>query len=199
MTSPGAARPSGRRYVVTALLVLAAAVVLSAGTLLGIRWAAGSGARAKPGKTSTGLGFFRMDRPASAIDLPSLNGHGTVNVTSMAGKPIVVNFWSSSCHPCRQETPALAAVAKAIGGKVRFVGIDTADLRGAAARFAAKYHVHYPIAFDPKASAASHYDVPGLPVTVFLSPSGKTEVGENIGALTAAKLRTILHRLYGVS
>lgn len=183
-----------------ALLVLVAAGVLSAGTLLGIRWAARTGAGANPpSKTSAGLGFFKLDRPASAIDLPSLNGHGTVNVSSMAGKPIVVNFWSSSCHPCKQETPALAAVARAIGGQVRFVGIDTTDLRGAAARFVAKYHVTYPIAFDPKASVASRYGVPGLPVTVFLSPSGKTEVGENIGALTAPKLRTILHRLYGVN
>jgi hypothetical protein len=36
-------------------------------------------------------------------------------------------------------------------------------------------------------------------VTFFLSPSGKTILGENIGGLTPGKLRTILHRLYGVT
>jgi hypothetical protein len=41
--------------------------------------------------------------------------------------------------------------------------------------------------------------VPGLPVTFFLSPSGKTVLGENVGALTAARLRRILHQLYRVS
>ena len=39
------------------------------------------------------------------------------------------------------------------------------------------------------------YGVPGLPVTVFLSPSGKTILGENIGAPDRRKLRTILRRL----
>ncbi len=199
MTTTGVNRPPGRRRIVTALLVLGAAAVLSAGTLLGIQWAAGAGAKTTSSSQSGGIGFFKLDRRASAIDLPALNGKGTVNVASMTGKPIVVNFWSSSCHPCEQETPALASVARAIGGRVRFVGIDTADLRGAATRFVTKYKVPYPIAFDPKAAVAGQYGVPGLPVTVFLSPSGKTVLGENIGALTAPRLRTILHRLYGVT
>jgi thiol-disulfide isomerase/thioredoxin len=203
MTTSDVGRPAARRRVVTALLVLAAAAVLSAGTLLGLRWAGAHGGRTGAQATArsclTSLGFCKLSRPASAIDLPALNGHGTVNVTGLAGKPIVVNFWSSSCHPCQQETPALASVARAIGGKVSFVGVDTADLRGPAARFVARYKVPYPIAFDPKASLAAQYGLVGLPVTVFLSPSGKTELGENIGALTAPRLRTILRRLYGVS
>ena len=199
MTTSSVVRSPGRRRLVTALLVLAAAAVLSAGTLLGIGWAAGHGAKSSGSSGGSGLGFFALNRPASAIDLPSLTGKGTVNVASLAGKPIVVNFWSSTCHPCQQETPALASVARAIGGKVSFVGIDTADLRGPAARFVAKYKVPYPIAFDPKASVAGQYGLVGLPVTVFLSPSGKKILGENVGALTAPKLRTILQRLYGVT
>ncbi len=199
MTTSGEARRSGRRVIIGVVLVLAAAAVLSAGTLLGVQWAAGQGAKAKAESGNGGIGFFKLDRQASAIDLPSLNGKGMVNVASLAGKPIVVNFWSSTCHPCQQETPALASVARAIGSRVQFVGVDTADLRGAATKFVDKYKVPYPIAFDPKASVAGQYGVPGLPVTVFLSPSGKKVLGENIGALTAPKLRKILHRLYGVT
>jgi thiol-disulfide isomerase/thioredoxin len=200
MTTSGEARPSRRRVIVGTLLVLATAAVLSAATLLGVRWAAGQGEKAKvESGSSGGIGFVKLDRSASAIDLPSLTGKGKVDVANLTGKPIVVNFWSSTCHPCQQETPALASVARAIGSRVHFVGIDTADLRGAATRFVDKYKVPYPIAFDPKASVAGQYGVPGLPVTVFLSPSGKKVLGENVGALTAPKLRTILQRLYGVT
>ena len=200
MTTSGPTRPSGRRVIVGILLVLAAAVVLSTGTLLGVRWAAGQGEKAKTeAGNSGGIGFFKLNRPATSIDLPSLTGKDKVDVARLTGTPIVVNFWSSTCHPCQQETPALATVARAIGGRVHFVGIDTADLRGAATRFVDKYKVPYPIAFDPKASVAGQYGVPGLPVTVFLSPSGKKVLGENVGALTAPKLRTILQRLYGVT
>ena len=198
MTTTSVARPPGRRRLVTVVLVLGAAAVLSAGTLLGIQWAASHGTKATA-SSSSGTGFFKLDRPATAISLPALGGKGSVSLASLAGKPIVVNFWSSTCYPCQKETPALASVARTVGGKVSFVGIDTVDLRNAASRFVAQYKVPYPIAFDPKGTVAGQYRVPGLPVTVFLSRSGKTVLGENIGALTAPKLRTILHRLYGVT
>jgi len=133
------------------------------------------------------------------VSLPSLQGRGKVDLAALAGKPIVMNFWSSTCDPCKQETPALASAARALGSKVSFLGIDTVDDRAKAIAFVARYQVSYPIAFDPNGTAANRYGVPGLPVTFFLSSSGKTVVGENIGALTAPKLRRILHELYHVS
>lgn len=209
MTSPGAPGPSSaagapgtgqrqrRRPVVAIVLVLVAAALLSTGTLLAGRWVFGSHARAAGSKS--GLGFVRLHHPAQPVSLQSLRGSGKIDLAGLAGKPIVMNFWSSTCGPCKQETAALAGVARALGSKVSFLGIDTADGRAKAIAFVARYKVSYPIAFDPNATAANQYGVPGLPVTFFLSSSGKTVVGENIGALTAAKLRRILHELYRVS
>jgi thiol-disulfide isomerase/thioredoxin len=192
-----------RRRAAAAVLVVVAAAALSTATLGAIRWVtshqpAASAARQGLGQ-QTGLGFFPMRRPAPAVRLPSLRGAGTISLAALAGKPIVLNFWSSSCAPCKKETPALASVARAMHGKVTFVGIDSADLRGAATAFIARYKVPYPVAFDGAAAATSAYGVPGLPVTFFLSPSGKTILGENIGALTPAKLRAILGKLYRVT
>jgi len=198
--APGAAgtgRRQPRRPVVAVVLVIAAAAVLSTATLLAVRWVARPHARAAG--TTSGLGFVRLDRPARPVSLPSLRGSGTIDLAGLAGKPIVMNFWSSTCGPCKQETPTLAGVARTMAGKVRFVGIDTIDDRAKAIGFVTRYKVSYPIAFDPNGTAANRYGVPGLPVTFFLSPSGKTVLGENVGALTAARLRRILHQLYRVS
>jgi len=186
------------RRIVLAAVVFVAAAVLSTLTLLAVRWVAGPHANAA-NRGGTGLGFVRLDKPARPISLPDLRGHGTMTLATLAGKPIVLNFWSSTCGPCKQETPAVASVARTVGGKVRFVGIDSADLRNHAIAFAARYKVPYQIGFDPHGAIADRYGVPGLPVTFFLSSSGKTVLGENIGALTSHKLRVILHRLYGVS
>ena len=92
----------------------------------------------------------------------------------------------------------MASVAASLGSKVAFVGIDTVDTRAKAIAFVTKYKVPYQIAFDPDGTTADQYGVPGLPVTFFLSPSATTVIGENVGALTAPKLRSILRRLYGV-
>lgn len=195
MTNPeGGGRWSPRR-VALAAMVLVAAAALSAGSLLAIRWIGGPPAKAAGNKDGTG--FVKFDHPAKPVRLPGLRG-GTFDLSKMAGKPIVMNFWSSTCDPCRQETPAMASVARSVGGKVAFVGIDTVDTRAQAIAFVSKYKVPYQIAFDPDGTTADKYGVPGLPVTFFLSPSGTTVIGENIGALTAPRLRSILRRLYGV-
>jgi cytochrome c biogenesis protein CcmG/thiol:disulfide interchange protein DsbE len=178
-------------------MVLVAAAALSAVTLLAVHWAA-AGPRAKSAGNDNGTGFVKFNHPARPVTLPDLRGHGHFDLSSLAGKPIVLNFWASTCDPCKQETPAMASVAKSLGGKVSFVGIDTVDTRARATAFIKKYKVPYPIAFDPDGKTADEYGVPGLPVTFFLTPSATTVIGENIGALTAPKLRSILRELYGV-
>jgi len=178
--------------------VLIAATVLSTATLLAGRWMFRPHTHAAPSR-SPEVGFVRLDHRARPVSLPSLNGSGKVDLSGLAGKPIVMNFWRSTCDPCKQESPALAGVARTLGDNVRFVGIDTIDNRAKAMAFITRYNVSYPIAFDPNGTVADEYGVPGLPVTVFLSASGKTVVGEHIGALTVIELRRILHQLYGLS
>jgi thiol-disulfide isomerase/thioredoxin len=177
-------------------MVLAAAAVLSGATLLAVHWAAGP--HAKAADNGRGIGFVKLDHPAHSVNLPELRGRGTFHLSSLVGRPVVLNFWSSTCPPCKQETPAMAGVARNLGSKVSFVGIDTVDTPAKAIAFISKYKVPYQIAFDPDGSMADKYGVPGLPVTFFLSPSTTTVIGENIGALTAPKLRSILRHLYGV-
>lgn len=193
---------SRRGRIVTAVLIFVSAAVLSGATIGAISWVTShQGTKAADRRgigQPSGIGFFPLHRPAPGLRLPNLRG-GTVSLSALAGKPIVLNFWSSTCPPCKKETPALVSVARAMHGKVTFVGVDSADLRASATAFVTKYKVPYPIAFDQGAAATSAYGVPALPITFFLSPSGKTIVGENVGALTPAKLRAILSRLFHVS
>jgi cytochrome c biogenesis protein CcmG, thiol:disulfide interchange protein DsbE len=198
MVNPLNGRASrGSRLFAIALLAVAA-IVLSTATVLGLHWASSSTKLPTAGQ-GQGTGFVRMHRAAPAVRLPNLDGRGTVSLASLTGKPIVLNFWSSSCLICKSETPALAQVARSMRGKVTFVGVDSADVRGPASAFVARYKVPYANAFDPQATAASAYRIYVLPVTFFLSPSGRTILGENTGALTPVHLRGILHRLYGLT
>jgi peroxiredoxin len=142
-------------------------------------------------------GFAAVSRPAPMFDLPQLDGRGTVALSRLHGKPVVINFWASTCTICRQESPAIARVARATRGRVDYVGVDTMDSRAAALAFVRRHGISYPIAFDPAGAAAARYGVPGLPVTFFLSPTGEKIIGVNVGALTARGLTAILRRLYG--
>ena len=175
---------------------VAAAVV--AACLVWSRPAASAGP-AGQAALSPAVGFSRVTRPAPGFDLPPLDGPGSVRLSALRGRPVVINFWSSSCGPCQKESPAIARVARAVRGKVTFVGIDTFDNRAAARAFAARTHMTYPLAFDPTGSAASRYRVPALPETFFLASSGTRVLGVDLGALTVQHLSGILHDLYGVT
>ena len=149
------------------------------------------------------LGFYvpKSSTPV-AFSLPSLTPSATGPRTSLSdllGKPVVLNLWASTCDICMSETPAFEGVARAVGDQVSFVGIDTADVsRRAAVAFAHRYGVTYRQLYDPGAAVFNGYGLPGLPVTVFVSSSGKVK-GINIGALSAKSLQHYLTLLFGVS
>lgn len=197
--NPVTGQRSPRGKVTAIVLVAIGAVVLSTASVLGLHWATASSRKVPGLQQAQGVGFTKLHRAAPALLLPSLQGSGSVSIAKLAGKPIVLNFWASTCEVCKSETPALASVARSLGAKVRFVGIDSVDRHSPAMAFISKYHVPYPVGFDPQGTTAIEYGVIALPVTFFLSPSGKTIMGENIGALTRSSLRTILHTLYGTA
>lgn len=154
-------------------------------------------APASASSSALNIGFAPVNRPAPTFDLPRLEGKGAIRLSQLHGKPVVINFWSSTCTVCKKETPAIAQVSRATGNRIYYLGIDTLDLRTAANSFVSKYKLSYQMAFDATGVAAIRYGVPGLPETFFLSRNGKRIIGINLGALTVNILTGILHKLYG--
>ena len=79
---------------------------------------------------------------APAFTLERLDGKGELELASLRGKAVVLNFWASWCGPCKDETPLLQEGWKRWQDKgVVFVGIDVKDFRGDARDFLARYGV----------------------------------------------------------
>ena len=136
------------------------------------------------------------NRVAPTFDLASvITGQPEVRLPTTGARPTVVNFWSSTCPPCRQEMPAIADVAQQLTGRVGFIGVDTLDVRSAAAGFAAGTGAHYPLGFDSTGSTANRYGVSGLPTTFFITAGGQV-VGMNLGAMTEPELLGLVHELF---
>jgi cytochrome c biogenesis protein CcmG/thiol:disulfide interchange protein DsbE len=139
--------------------------------------------------SSPGAGRSPAPTEASSIapgfDLPRLGASGRVSLAAYAGRPVLVNFFSSWCAPCQQETPLLARTARQISARVRVVGVDVDDPSTAALAFIHAKGVGYPVGFDPKGAVAGEYGVSAAPQTFFLN-TRHVIVARVFGALTLA-------------
>ncbi|HEY2575583.1 MAG TPA: TlpA disulfide reductase family protein [Streptosporangiaceae bacterium] len=133
---------------------------------------------------------------ANRFTLPALGHQGhEVSLSQFAGRPVLINFFSSDCAACKRETPELASLYRAHHGQVAVVGIDVSDSTGAALSMIHQYGVSFPVGADPMAETASAYGVTALPQTFFLDAAHRI-VQRTFGALSAAVLNTGLSRMH---
>ena len=125
------------------------------------------------------------------------NATGEKGTISPAGKPMVVNFWFSTCEPCKREMPALSAASATYGSKVDFIGINPNDTSEVATAFLKKYNITYPTYLDDGTQLAEA-GVATLPATFFLDGKGNI-VAQRAGELTTADINQLITGDLGVT
>lgn len=167
------------------LIAVVAVVLLGIGVIAAIA-VAGNHA-GNHSANQAGSGPPPLARPFSLSAL----GHPAQQITlaSYRGQPVVINFFASTCFPCRTETPLLARFYRAEHGRVVVIGIDTADRASSALAFVRADAVGYPVGYDPQASVADSYGIIALPQTVFLNARHQI-VRHVVGGLTQRELES---------
>jgi cytochrome c biogenesis protein CcmG/thiol:disulfide interchange protein DsbE len=111
--------------------------------------------------------------PAPRLDLPRLTGTGKLSLASYRGRVVVVNFWQSSCYPCKQEARDVAAASRAWAQKgVVFLGVNGQDLKGPARAYLKRYGVTYPNVRDALGDSFASWGLTGFPETFFVDRRG---------------------------
>lgn len=118
---------------------------------------------------------------------PYLNKPGELELSSLEGRPVLVNFWASWCAPCRDEAKLLEAASRRYEGRVSFVGVDTRDSRTDALKFVADYGVTYDQVVDEGEELYTQYGLTGQPESFFVDQNGIV-VKHVPGALSANEL-----------
>ena len=87
-----------------------------------------------------------------------------------------MNLWASWCGPVPLEFPFMQRACRRHGTKVAFLGVNSDDSEGNAARMIlASLPMPYPSVVDDRANLAGRLGARGLPVTVFYDADGKQE------------------------
>jgi len=135
-----------------------------------------------------------VGRRAPAFALPRLGGGPPLELASLRGQVVVVNFWASWCLACREEHPnLLAAWGRYRERGVVLVGIDYEDTEEAALAYAEEMGGDWPLVTDPGSRTAIAYGVYGVPETFVIAPDG-TITAKRVGAVTYEWLTSEIER-----
>ena len=112
----------------------------------------------------------------------------TGTLAEYRGKPVVMNFFSSTCIPCQTEMPTLEHVHQTLGDQVTFLGMDVQDTVDGGKAFVETVGITWELGRDPDAAILQGaVGGIGLPTTVVLDPSGRVAF-DHLGALKVDEL-----------
>jgi thiol-disulfide isomerase/thioredoxin len=118
------------RWMMSGMMVLAATVGLAACAPAATNSGTNSGANSA---TSLATGTVGPDGLSAGdlmpeVRLASYTSGQEVTLSSLRGKPVLLNFWATWCGPCRAEIPKLNELAQKYP-KLTIIGVNVAENR----------------------------------------------------------------------
>jgi thiol-disulfide isomerase/thioredoxin len=178
------------------LILAGAALGVGAGAALWFAPGATAGtiahpAAALPNPPITAAPAPVVGAPAPDFSLADLRDR-TVELSSLRGKTVLINFWATWCDPCREELPLLDRIGRKYPETLRVIGVETGDPGDAVRSFIEPLAlVSIIVALDPSYATRDLYLVRGLPTSFFIDPDG-TVRQVKIGALDSSEIESIL-------
>ncbi len=133
---------------------------------------AATGAPSSPSGSVVHLGSPLMDKPAPALTGLTLDGT-TFDLSTLRGRPVLVNFWASWCGPCREEFPLLkATLAEHASQGLAVIGVLFKDDADPARQFVQQQGATWPTVADPARAIAPQWLVIAAPQTYLVDRNG---------------------------
>ena len=123
---------------------------------------------------------------ANLVDLDGVSVSTSDWFTS-TGQPMLVNFWFTSCPPCRREMPALQQAFETYGEQVRFIGVNVQDSASAIRAFVDELGVTYEMLRDVNGNLVVANGISAFPTTLFIDSNGRI-VKQVAGELTTESI-----------
>lgn len=154
----------GRNPLALLIVAIVAAGMLYIGFHMARRAGDGPDAPAILGKST----------PAPDFTLARLNG-GTLKLSDLRGKAVLLNFWATWCGPCKIETPWLVEMQNEYGSQgLQVVGVAMDDSgNDEIEKFAKEMGMNYPILLGKEAVGDEYGGVLALPESFFIGRDGK--------------------------
>ena len=135
---------------------------------------------------------------APDITLTTLQGE-KLNIPELRGRPVLVNFWATTCPGCIRELPHLIELYNELAPQgLEIIGIAMAhDPPNLVIALSEARQIPYPIALDINSYAASAFgDVHLTPTSFLIAPDGQI-AHQAVGELDMHEVRKLLTDMLG--
>ena len=113
-----------------------------------------------------------MGQPAQPLILTTLDG-AAIDLASMRGKVVLVNYWATWCAPCREQEPTLSAFYRTYHNRgLEMIAISVDRPRDRARVLKASKALTYPTAMLSEISVNGLGEPDGVPLTWVVDADG---------------------------
>lgn len=104
-------------------------------------------------------------------------GGGDLRLSDLQGHPVLVNFWTTWCGPCRAEMPEfVASYERYRDDGLVIVGVNLQETDGQVTEFAGEFGIDFPLVMDRDGELTDVWrlggPVQGIPTTYFIDTTG---------------------------
>ena len=121
-----------------------------------------------------------------------------LQLSTLRGKGVVLNFWASWCPPCKEEMPAMQRVHEVYADQglvILAVNTTYQDGEADALSFLEQRGLTFSVVFDRSGETARQYEIPALPTTFFIDANGIIQDVVVGGPMSEALLRSQAEQL----
>ena len=112
----------------------------------------------------------------------------------------MLNFWASTCGPCKMEMPEFQKAYEQYGEQLQFVMVNVPDFNGEtrerALQLVDQSGYTFPVYFDDTMQGQVQYGITSIPQTYFINADGTVEAYAS-GAIDASTIDRGIAMLLG--
>jgi peroxiredoxin len=115
-----------------------------------------------------------LGAPAPTFQLEPLGGGPAVDLASLRGRVVLLNFWATWCPPCEKEMPAMERLHRTLAGSdFTLLAVSVDDDPSVVESFRTRLGLSFPILLDPRKQVSASYTTFRYPETFLIDREGR--------------------------